>query len=610
MSENDPIDLYITAAHCIYPDGSLLVPVLYEQKEYANQNYVDYVIHPTQDLAIFTPNKLSNHPKYSLYRGKPQDLVNKMVTNVAFGTSSLSRNDHSKRNAQAFDSIVGSIEEGNLLLSTSFMPDLNIAPEDNPIGVITRGDSGGTLLFQTEGQYKLVGVVHGWDKPKEDYKSFYENIPEHLKSNSQNQKCVSDDNGKLYSTPNGYSHKDSACYGAKNIWEFIDVKFIEDAQRDLLVKKTVYAWSQVANFDYPMIEFSLKNGICYKRRHLFDNGSSSRAYNLIGYARSEDTNVVVIIEGKEFFAIPLKVGNTHFVYQSAGKHYPVQIAIEESTDGKSFSVKGIIHSEEGIICSQELNECKQCTPDNLIDNLIAHGNQHNKKIPSFAKPVYLNLRQDTLKDLPLEISVDKCLSATDYTDIGFPVNARILGYVGNTYELVFSLNGQELRRINNIEFSNRKTSFEYQHFGASYKVEISKLEKQFNSPDDIILDVKVTNLLEKESYSLAETSSAFPHSIPACITRSSGMAGDIPVSIKLSEETAEYLELFIANDMIQKLPIKEGIQHFPYENNGVDYTIEINVQKFDVPGEHYKIDLTVKESSEFSYFQFFINLIA
>jgi hypothetical protein len=89
ISENDPIDFYITAAHCIEAEKRMLLSILQaEDAQLAvQQKGIDYIIHPKRDLAIFTDNKPSNQLKYVPYTGSLDDLVGKTVTQVAFGSS-------------------------------------------------------------------------------------------------------------------------------------------------------------------------------------------------------------------------------------------------------------------------------------------------------------------------------------------------------------------------------------------------------------------------------------------------------------------------------------------------------------------------------------------
>lgn len=567
IGEDDPVDFYLTAAHCMR-GGSRRLSILQEADvQSLQQKEINYIRHPKQDLLIFTNYERSNQLKYNPYTGNLKDLVGKTVTQVAFGSSLLDETSQ-VRKRQAFDSIIESVNDNNQFFSIAFMPDSNNILENNPIGITTPGDSGGSLLVKEQEEYKLIGAVHGIDFPENftgDSTSIYNNIPEYLRSNSHNRLCF---RSRVVDKP---------CYGARTIWPGIDLKFIEDAKRILLSKKPVYVYQPQTEEGYPIVTFLLKDHKIVKNANI-DHLKNEK--NLIGYA-FEDASLVVSIDRAAFCTIPLQVGNTYFTYQLAGKHYPIQVTVGQSTDGKSFIVKGIIRSQEQ----------NRSTANNPTDSLIANSNGHYNITPSFAKPVYLS--DNISNDLPLEISLDKCLFNGDVIDVDPIGNAEVLGYVGSNYELVISLNGQELKRFKTFELIYGETNFKCEYSGNTYKVEVSEPKQQSNG--SIFLKVEAFNVLEKEFYSLAETTSAFPNSAPVYFTRSCGIAGDVPISIKLSLDTAGYIELFTADVLAQKWPVSEGCHRITYKNNGIVYAVEVNIQKYDVPAEHYSVDLTVKE---------------
>lgn len=570
IDKNDPVDFFITAAHCLKKlDRDILTSVLQtEGIEYVQQEDIGYIIHPKQDLLIFTVNKPSNQLKYELYTGSPNDLIEKTVTNVAFGESLLNNENIGKR--QAFDVTIESVEN-NQLFSGYFLPSSNVTLEHNPIGITTQGDSGGSLLIKEKDQYRLAGVVKSFQPFDETEEALYigsgflyKAIPENLRTNSHNQHCLIS-SSLLSKRP---------CYGDIAIWEYIDLKFIKNAKKDLLAKTPVYAHPSQTNPDYPLITFSLKDGI---NEYHFEEEN-----NIIGYA-CENAKLIVSVEKNEFFTIPLQLGNVNFTYQSAGKHYPMQVTVQQSTDGKSLIVKGIVHN----------NEQDERTPNNLADNWAKNTSKLAGVTPSFAKPVYLSYRNSG--DLPLEITLDKCLSNRDFTDTDCSQNAKILGHVGNNYDVVFSLEGQELERFNNQQLSNEngKTTFKFSYFGTIYQAEIAKFEKE--NSGQIFLNVET---VVSGPYSLGEMKAAFPYEhTPLSFTRSCGMAGDVPISIALSPMDNDLLLLFTANQFTQAFRISEGSHCFTYRNNdnGTVYAIEINIQISNTIKPHYSIDLNVKE---------------
>lgn len=578
IDKDDPIDFYLTAAHCFHGDATTLLPILQgDVQPAAEQKGINYIISLEGDLAIFTNNILSNKPKYELYEDNLSNLVGETVTQVAFGESLLDKaNDYKP---QAFVTSINSVRSKRLL-SIPFMPDPSRTLQDPPIGTATSADSGGSLLFKKDGEYeyKLAGIVSE-SIIKSDYKSIYDQIPNDLKSNSRNQHCAQMMSSFRRKTDDG------SCYSDQAIWEGIDLGFIKDAKERFLKKQGIYIYPTETKPDRPTITFKLKNNdktIQYveKKENFFGDAS-------------KDTQLNVLINGRVAFTIPFQLGNIDFTYQSEGKLYPIQIIVEKSKDGNDFIVKGFVRSA--------LQD--QSTNNPLKNTLIADNSQHNlQKTPSFAPPVLLVY--SALKDFPLEVSLYDCLLFNESSvDTDSLENMKILGYLGSeyigryNYDLVFTLNGQKIKEIQSYRINNSKTSFEYQYAGNTYEVSITsnKGNSGIYSINRPLIKVTVVNLRNQGFYNLDETAAAFPEDTSIYFVSSSGMAGDAPVSVKLSDTSNSCLNLFIANKLINNIDLKEGCQYFSHNNNGSIYAIAIDIQKFDVPKKHYSVALTVKE---------------
>lgn len=102
VSDDDPVDFYITAAHCI-PQ---------QPEAFFDKEGVNIVIHPRLDLAVFTRSERSNQPKYPLYTDNLDDLVGKTLTHVGFGKSQVKPENSFKR--QAFDTTIGYVKLGSI----------------------------------------------------------------------------------------------------------------------------------------------------------------------------------------------------------------------------------------------------------------------------------------------------------------------------------------------------------------------------------------------------------------------------------------------------------------------------------------------------------------
>lgn len=196
---------------------------------FINVREIDFIKHPdpSKDLAIFTTGKKTNKPRYALYNGHPKNALGKTVINVAFGDSLLAKTSTKPAERQAFNSIIERLERNNTLVSIPFQPDLNRTLNDSPIGVVTKGDSGGTLLIKENNTYKLIGVCNGTHTGDVQL-GYYQNIPNSLKSNSHNQMCL-----QQLKTGGQQCH---CCYGTRTIWAGIDLNFIANAKKILLAR--------------------------------------------------------------------------------------------------------------------------------------------------------------------------------------------------------------------------------------------------------------------------------------------------------------------------------------------------------------------------------------
>jgi len=564
------------------------------------QKDIDYIKHPELDLAVFTTNKQSNEAKYALYKGDLNDLLGKEVTNVAFGNSFLKGmfQPKSERKRQAFDSSIESLSNKDLY-SEIFRPDLNRTLADSPIGYLTPGDCGGSLLVKEQDEYKLIGVpnnirpfYHNTLDTNNDIieaaLSIYEGIPESLRSHIHNQYCFH----KLKTFGTVFHD----CYGTANGWTGIDFSFVKNAKKDLLAKKEVHAYPLKTKAGDPAISFSLRNGL--NEHHL------EKQNNFIGYA-SAYAKLNVLIDGEEILTIPFQLGRTSFIYQLKGKDYPMEMIIEETLDGKAYLVKA------NILYQEEKDQCVAYNP--FSELMMNNNNERCNKMPSFVKSVYrISTRFDISNTLPIQVSLDNCLSNKNFVDTDLLGSGQILGYGNDNYEVVISLNGKELKKFRGKELKKHWDFFQFQYDGNTYNFSISKLEEQ--NKDTIYIECTGVQTVEAEknevynSRALVDVPGTVPEDfIPVYFIRSCGNAGDAPVNIELIKGTElegnyfakknSEIKVTIAGKTTHEWPInKEGCYCVNYyQNNGILYAIELNIQKVDSPKKYYSVDLRIRE---------------
>lgn len=574
ISDDDPIDFYITAAHCLSENLSSLIFDGVSQE-------IDFVIHPQLDLAILTTGEQSNQPKYPLYLADLNDLIDKTVTHVGFGMSMLDSANSFQR--QAFDSTIGStrssllpIREDYLKLirewknnkdiySTWFTSDWTKTLEDNPIGIGTPGDSGGSLLVKEKDEYKLVGAMLG-----------------SLDLDNLCQKLI------------GYK----CGLPSWNKWTGIDLDFIENAKKKLLAKKAVYVYPSQPKVDFPTITFLLSN------RNNFNQQCSleMKEQYLIGYA-FRNAELIVLVDEEALLNIPIELGHTHFICQVAWKTYIIEVAVEQAADDKGFLVKGTAFTEEK----------DRCVSPNLANDPMRGINEHRNGILCIAKikPIYYSFSK---LDLPLEVSLRSYLPNNDFIDANLLENKKILGYAGDNYDIIISLNGRELKTLNSKEIVRSTNSFEFHYTGNTYGLYFQREFRGFNKS---YINLNVKKLSENLCYDSIETMTAtIENFIPIDINPSYIIASNMMwTKIELIKGATLYdgykkktscyakkgsqIRLTIDDQFVNSLSLdKVGCYRVTYKEAGILYVIEVNIQKLSDPKEHYSVNWTLKQFDE------------
>jgi len=146
---------------------------VYDTYEYSR---VKYVIHQDSDQALFTACEDTGKVAYPVYRENPEKLENEKLISVGFGVNPLDDSLLLSPDVrQAFDAQMSTYSEyynehrgmRKALESEVYQASLNLTKNDYPMGIVTAGDSGGSLLIQSrdeEDKLLLVGVVSGHGK--------------------------------------------------------------------------------------------------------------------------------------------------------------------------------------------------------------------------------------------------------------------------------------------------------------------------------------------------------------------------------------------------------------------------------------------------------------
>lgn len=605
IGDDDPLDFYITAAHCI--SEQLRISPKELQTVFDNQG-VNVFIHPKIDLAIFTTGEHTNHPKYPLYAGNLNSLVGKTLTSVGYGMSMLDSKNSNKR--QAFDTIISTIEpvesvdintqfnfdsvksvkplsiwnwiwnrDKFLLNSDYFKSDLNKMTKNNPMGMSTPGYSGGSLLVKEKDGYKLVGVTQasthkGWDMPNSDWNTR---------------------------------------------WTAINLGFVESAKKELLTKSAVYAYPAEPKAGSPTLTFLLSNKNSFNQQYLWETFLFWRTNEkyFIGYA-SQDAELIVLIDGEEFFNIPFKVGATNLIYQIGQSHYAIKVTVDQASDGnKGFLVKGIALNEEKDTCAAP----------SLTDELMMGNNEDCNTISCNAKiqPIYYSFSK---LDLPLEVFLYSYLPNKNFIDTNLSENKDILGYYAGDsygYNIAIKLNDQELKTLKSKEIADHTKSFEFYYAGNTYRLYFRKSKGYKDNRISLWVEMLSKNLLYDSIESMTATGENF---IPVYINPYQYGKANSPSEslfrIRLvkgaeikdggSNKTTDYakkgsqIELTISDrlaDRIDNHPVKswsidkEGCHYITYRAHRRLYVIEVNIQKFNDLEEHYKVGLKVKSEIVF-----------
>lgn len=483
IDPDDPVDFYITAAHC---NKFITITDDFAKREgLTTQHYIPNIRipHPSMDLALLVTNKKTERPRYTLYKGDLYKLIGQTVTSVGFGVDVS--NPSSQFEVQAFETTLEDLDsrdlnKGNIFISTPLIAHPYLSPNDPPVGAATPGDSGGSLLIKEEGIYKLVGVTKAGKMTPDRNRitTYYKEIPDAWKNNDQHRLCD-------IVFRNNPSMRIELCYGSMSAWTAIDLNFIKNAKKDIMDAVPVYTYPEATKPGTSSIAVKMSDDFHMEDDH-FDfakNECIEQHLILIGRA-SQYAQIIILIDQKSAFNLPLQIGRSTFLYHNDGTDYPVEVIVEKALHENAFIVKAeIFNTTPDLPSTLEICPLLPSTIMNHAVKMDIHFLSQSERPP-------------------LEVTLEKCLSKNNFihTDLleSKSDGDSIMGYVSDYYEVVFRLDGKEIKRISNQEGLRppevAQFAFEFNYQDNAYKTKIYWLrdtEHYINAEDFITVSCEI-----------------------------------------------------------------------------------------------------------------------
>lgn len=331
LSENDPVDFYLTASHCLphneqeEEEAREVAPKSSDGINTIDINHVVYITHYHRDLALFTTGVKTDLPRYKIaypsFEKKPLAGISVGYGQNAY-VSSGDRGDQERlEKRQAFYVNFGVNDEGNW--DASYLPS-NEYIEGAPRGVVSAGDSGGSLLIEKEGEYHLVGVVEA--RRSSQFELGWVNGLQLLSGKWSWKKLM----GFL-----GFND-DFDCYGTHSTWETLDKTFIKKAAL-LLSKNAPIRWSKESNNPFG---FDLE--INYSAN--FSAWGERNTKNILGYA--SDYTQLRISKGDEDVAFVSLRGPTNYTFVHESSEGPRQVHLSLVKDKKALGYEVFIRGNK------------------------------------------------------------------------------------------------------------------------------------------------------------------------------------------------------------------------------------------------------------------------
>lgn len=325
ISDDDPVDFYVTAEHCINRQCGVLLDLHIEPLVYAQPAFrYDAVVFPEKDLALFTTGKKTDYPRYDLYKGED---IEKNAVSVGYGGYEIAQYlPPFFEEKQAFEvkSYKEKVEDG--IFEAVFLPSMGKVDHGFPSGSLTPGDSGGSFLVKDKksGEWLLRGV------PISGFSSFVElgrnlgEIPDSFLKTNKGRACQRLAGGKT--APIMFFH----CYGHVAQWSKVDLNFVEQAKEILLNKKTPFFWvDRKVSMGKGQVSLELDNvRFC-----------DELSENVVGYV-SHGSMFNVVVGGNVIYRAPAyKEGSYEFYRLFDGQDYLVKVDVEARKQGEGFEAK-------------------------------------------------------------------------------------------------------------------------------------------------------------------------------------------------------------------------------------------------------------------------------
>lgn len=319
VGENDPVDYYVTAKHCMpyFPlEQEEDMGVDSNGTNLINVKDIEYVSQEFRDFAVFTTGVKTDLPRYRLEEERWDEDQSFVGVSVGYGMNrTMDLDDEHLEERQAFDVEFKKNVEGEW--DSIYMPCAEKG-EGGPKGLNTPGDSGGSLLVRKNGEYFLRGVVKGM---RCDYEEVgFVNGLRLLMGN------LSWDGFKCWLGWND----DFRCYGTHSTWEDVDVDFVRRASKLLAKKEPLY----VAN-DLEKKGFDV--AVTYEEDYsgLYNAGRDG----VVGYV-SDFTTLNIRVGGRVAALVSGKGEMKYFFrHEEGGKEYEVGVELQRRKVGPGYELR-------------------------------------------------------------------------------------------------------------------------------------------------------------------------------------------------------------------------------------------------------------------------------
>lgn len=333
IGKYDPVDFYLTAAHCMPGYGDESEEAMRRRKRGKGNKVrgvidverVGFVKQKGKDLVLFTTGERTRLPRYNLSDKRISYTEFESGVSVGYGTNYLAkRYPGMPEQRQAFRAYFLKNEEDGKLFSYYLPVDKEFGKFYAPLGKTTKGDSGGSLLIKERGDWRLRGVLTSAVASVSSVKETYA-------TNEVVRDRYWGDGDYRCAEGEGDIH---ACYGSETIWEEVDVDFIQEARSLLLEKKPIYWDGYVGGMSGGGPDVSVK--IDYDGELMMEGGNHDE---LIGYASGLSRLKVYLGEERVLKLRAAEEFGMEFDYNDEGIRYTYRVSLDKRVYGSGYDLK-------------------------------------------------------------------------------------------------------------------------------------------------------------------------------------------------------------------------------------------------------------------------------